>query len=210
MGGAETSKGSSGAPIARGSRDRGGGPSVLALAWDRYLRQLEKNPLRTKAITSSVIAGFSDVVAQRMIWKGPLNWRRTAALAVFGLVWSGPANHYWQAFLERLFRGKRDAATLCKKVLLDQLSYGPLNNVLLMSYITLIVEGRSWDFTRTKLFNDFAGVQKNGWRLWPLASFINYRFVPLRLRVLFVNVVAFFWSTFMILRSRTSLVAIRR
>lgn len=30
-------------------------------------------------------------------------------------------------------------------------------------------------------------------QLWPLASFINYRFVPLRLRVLFVNVVAFFW-----------------
>lgn len=62
-------------------------------------------------------------------------------LQVFGLVWSGPANHYWQAFLERVFRGKRDAATLCKKVLLDQLSYGPLNNALLMIYIAFIVEG---------------------------------------------------------------------
>jgi hypothetical protein len=30
-------------------------------------------------------------------------------------------------------------------------------------------------------------------QLWPLASFINYKVVPLRLRVLFVNVVAFFW-----------------
>ncbi|BDA42748.1 Peroxisomal membrane protein PMP22 [Coccomyxa sp. Obi] len=197
-------------PSARDSRDLRGRPSVLTVAWDRYLRRLEKNPLQTKALTSSVIAGFSDVVAQRMIWKGPLNWRRTAALAVFGLVWSGPANHYWQAFLERVFRGKRDAATLCKKVLLDQLTYGPFNNILFMSYIALIVEGRSWEFTQAKLFRDFAGIQKNGWRLWPLASLINYAYVPLRLRVLFVNVVAFFWSTFMILRSRTSMPLLRR
>ncbi len=62
-------------------------------------------------------------------------------LQVFGLVWSGPANHYWQAFLEQVFRGRRDAATLCKKVLLDQLTYGPFSNILLMSYIALIVEG---------------------------------------------------------------------
>ena len=55
------------------------------------------------------------------------------------------------------------------------------------------VPGRSWDFTKAKLYTDFSGVQKNGWRLWPLASWITYQFIPLRLRVLFVNVVAFFW-----------------
>lgn len=57
----------------------------------------------------------------------------------------------------------------------------------------LFILGRSWDFTKAKLYTDFSGVQKNGWRLWPLASWITYQFVPLRLRVLFVNVVAFFW-----------------
>ena len=53
--------------------------------------------------------------------------------------------------------------------------------------------GRSWDFTKAKLYTDFSGVQKNGWRLWPLASWITYQYIPLRLRVLFVNIVAFFW-----------------
>lgn len=53
--------------------------------------------------------------------------------------------------------------------------------------------GRSWDFTKAKLYTDFSGVQKNGWRLWPLASWVTYQYIPLRLRVLFVNVVAFFW-----------------
>ncbi len=30
-------------------------------------------------------------------------------------------------------------------------------------------------------------------QLWPLASLVNYRFVPVKLRVLFVNCVAFLW-----------------
>ena len=55
------------------------------------------------------------------------------------------------------------------------------------------IAGRSWDFTKAKLYTDFSGVQKNGWRLWPLASWVTYQYIPLRLRVLFVNIVAFFW-----------------
>lgn len=59
------------------------------------------------------------------------------------------------------------------------------------------VAGRSFDFTKAKLYTDFSGVQKNGWRLWPLASWVTYQYIPLRLRVLFVNVVAFFWYAFL-------------
>lgn len=44
-----------------------------------------------------------------------------------------------------------------------------------------------------RLARDYPGVQRNGWRVWPLASFLNYRFVPLQLRVLFVNLVALCW-----------------
>ena len=63
------------------------------------------------------------------------------------------------------------------------------------------VAGRSFDFTKAKLYTDFSGVQKNGWRLWPLASWVTYQYIPLRLRVLFVNVVAFFWYVFLPLHS---------
>lgn len=34
----------------------------------------------------------------------------------FGLIWGGPSNHYWQKFLEKFFKGKRDGATLVQKV----------------------------------------------------------------------------------------------
>ena len=63
------------------------------------------------------------------------------------------------------------------------------------------VAGRSLDFTKAKLYTDFSGVQKNGWRLWPLASWVTYQYIPLRLRVLFVNIVAFFWYALSLLHS---------
>ena len=56
-------------------------------------------------------------------------------------MWSGPSNHYWQQFLERTFKGRKDAATVVEKVIVDQLVYGPLCNILLLSYISLLIEG---------------------------------------------------------------------
>ncbi len=69
-------------------------------------------------------------------------------MQLFGLIWSGPSAHYWQLFTEGLFRGRRDGATIIKKTLLDQLSYGPLCNALYMTYVALVVEGAShpWRF----------------------------------------------------------------
>ena len=56
---------------------------------------------------------------------------------------------------------------------------------------------------RTKLRADFRGVQARGWRVWPLASYLNQEFVPLKLRVLWLNVVALGWTTFLITQGRT-------
>lgn len=179
-------------------------PSILEVAWGRYLKQLEQKPLKTKAVTAGALAAASDVLAQRLTFKGPLNWRRTLAIALFGLVWSGPSNHYWQRFLEQLFPGRRDGAAVLQKVAVDQLVYGPLCNVLFMSYISMFVEGRSLSFTQSKLRQDWLATQLHGWKVWPLAALLNYRYVPLKLRVLFVNLVAFAWSTFLITRSRAA------
>lgn len=44
-----------------------------------------------------------------------------------------------------------------------------------------------------KLVAEYPALQRNGWKVWPLVTLINYRFVPLQLRVLFANIVALFW-----------------
>ncbi|KAL4422648.1 hypothetical protein ABPG75_008845 [Micractinium tetrahymenae] len=177
--------------------------SILELAWRRYLQQLEKRPLKTKAVTAGVLAGVSDLLAQRLSGStgAGINWRRTLAIALYGVVWSGPAGHFWQQILERLFPDQKDPLRSVKKVVVDQLTFGPLCNGLFLAFMAGVVEGRGWAGTRDKLRREFAGVQQRGWRLWPLASFISQQFVPLQLRVLWLNAVAFLWSLFLIMRS---------
>lgn len=40
---------------------------------------------------------------------------------------------------------------------------------------------------------EYPTVQLNGWKLWPAAAMFNYRYIPLNLRVLFLNLVALGW-----------------
>lgn len=171
--------------------------SLLGLAFARYCQQLEKRPLPTKAVTSGCLSAASDMFAQSMTSKNALNLRRTLAIGAFGFLWSGPSAHYWQAWLQRKFP-KLDDTSVLQKVVLDQATYGPVCNLVLMSFLALIVDGRSFRFTWNKLRSDFWSVQRNGWKFWPLVAILNYRYVPLKLRVLVINVAAFCWSTFLI------------
>jgi hypothetical protein len=61
-----------------------------------------------QAITAGILAGASDLLAQRLTSSAPHNWRRTLSIAFYGFLWSGPGSHYWQQILERLFPNKND------------------------------------------------------------------------------------------------------
>lgn len=179
--------------------------SIVSLAWQRYLRQLHESPLATKATTSAVIAALADVLAQRLSnSKLPVNWRRAAILGLYGLLWIGPSNHYWHSWLERNVAWGTQSISwrAIKKVCVDQLTYGPLNNILMIFFIAKIVEGRSWNATRTRLYYSYPSVQLKGWSLWPAAQWLNHRFIPLNLRVLWSNGVALVWQCFMIMKAR--------
>lgn len=172
--------------------------------WQRYLNSLLRNPLETKAVTAGVLAGVSDVLAQRISGEKRVAVRRTLLMMAFGCVYAGPSAHYMHKLLDYLFHSGKDTGTAVKKVVVEQLTYGPLCNVLFMAYISLVVEGRPLGFLQQKLRADYPAVQLNGWKVWPLAALINYKYVGIQYRVLFVNIVALFWSTFLILRSRTA------
>ena len=51
-------------------------------------------------------------------------------------VYGGPSNHYWQDFTNRLLKGRKDNASVVKKLLLDNLVFSPVYNVLMMTYIS--------------------------------------------------------------------------
>lgn len=176
---------------------------VLENAWRRYLRALQTNPLRTKAITAGCLAGCSDTVAQKLHGAKHLNLKRLALIFLYGLCYAGPFGHFFHKLMECIFQGRRDGQTIVKKVALEQAFSGPWNNFFFMVYFGLIVEGRPWGFVRDKIKRDYATVQLNSWRIWPIVGLINYRYMPVQLRVLFHGVAAACWGVFLSLKARS-------
>ncbi|KAJ8498664.1 hypothetical protein OPV22_009216 [Ensete ventricosum] len=174
---------------------------IVAVAWQRYLQQLQAHPLRTKAITSGVLAGCSDAIAQYISGIKKLQLRRLLLIALYGFLHSGPFGHFFHKLMEKIFEGKKGKGTVAKKVLLEQLTASPWNNILFMAYYGLVVEGRSFSLVRRKIRNDYPSVQLTAWKFWPVVGWINYQYMPLQLRVLFQSFVASCWAVFLNLKA---------
>ncbi|KAJ0245556.1 Uncharacterized protein HA466_0180120 [Hirschfeldia incana] len=175
-------------------------------AWRKYLIQLQAHPLRTKAITSGVLAGCSDAIAQKISGVKKIQFRRLLLLMLYGSCYGGPFAHYFHKLMDALFKGKKDNTTVAKKVLLEQVTSSPWNNFLFMSYYGLVVEGRPWKLVKHKVGKDFSTIQLTAWKFWPIVGWINHQYVPLQFRVLFGSFIASCWSIFLNLKARSAVI----
>ncbi|KAG9446896.1 hypothetical protein H6P81_013024 [Aristolochia fimbriata] len=176
---------------------------VVGEVWRKYLLQLQLHPLRTKAITAGVLAGCSDAVAQKISGVKKLQPRRLLLLMLYGFAYGGPFGHFLHKLMDIIFKGKKDKLTVLKKVLLEQLTSSPWNNMFFLMYYGLVVEGRSWGVVKGKLRKDWPLVQLAAWRFWPIVGWVNYQYMPLQFRVLFHSLVACCWGIFLNLKARS-------
>ncbi|XP_062150018.1 peroxisomal membrane protein PMP22 [Alnus glutinosa] len=172
-------------------------------AWRKYLLQLQLHPLRTKAITSGILAGCSDAVAQKISGIKKLQLRRLLLVMLYGFAYGGPFGHFLHKLMDKIFKGKKGNKTVAKKVLLEQLTSSPWNNFFFMMYYGLVVEGRPWGLVKNKVRKDYPSVQLTAWKFWPIVAWVNYQYMPLQFRVLFHSFVASCWAIFLNLKART-------
>lgn len=161
---------------------------------------------------------MANILSQWLVNKNrkkKIDAKTVAKFAAFGMLWVGPSGHYWQSKLERLVparisgKEKRQAKTSApdfkravKKTIIDQLVYGPTSNFIFLTFIAKAVEGKSFESSMHGVKGQFWKTQVRGWLVWPLAQYINQLYIPLELRVLWLNGVAFFWSTLLILQTQ--------
>ncbi|KAK3188419.1 hypothetical protein Dsin_027980 [Dipteronia sinensis] len=177
--------------------------SVAKRGLQQYLLQLQQHPLRTKAITAGVLSAISDIVAQKLSGIQKLQLRRLLLKVLFGVAYLGPFGHFLHIILDKIFKGKKDTKTVAKKVLLENLTSSPWNNLFFMVYYGMVIEGRPWMQVKTKIKKDYPSVQYTAWTFWPVVGWINHQYVPLQFRVIFHSAVAMCWGIFLNLRART-------
>ncbi|GES65296.1 protein sym1 [Aspergillus terreus] len=165
-----------------------------------YQSKLAKQPILTASVTSAVLFGSGDALAQQAVDRRGLqkhDFARTGRMALYGggqlahlLAIFGPAATTWFAFLQRNVVLKSTKATIVARVAADQGLFTPIHLTCFLSSMA-IMEGSD---PIEKWRNSFLPSYKANLTIWPLVQGANFAFVPLELRVLVVNVVSLGWN----------------
>uniref|UniRef100_A0A061SD31 Protein Mpv17 n=1 Tax=Tetraselmis sp. GSL018 TaxID=582737 RepID=A0A061SD31_9CHLO len=164
--------------------------------WEEYCTSLETNPLLTKSLTSFTGFLIADQTAQ-IVTGVFLDYKRLARMCMFGLTCHGPMCHYWYKGLDEVVlpNASKSTAAVVLKILLDQLFFAPTFLVVFWFFLKLL-EGHpeaAYTMVVDKLFSTLLV----SYLLWPVAHFINFRFIPSSQRLLYINVVTIFWTTYL-------------
>uniref|UniRef100_A0A7S2XVN5 Peroxisomal membrane protein 2 n=1 Tax=Fibrocapsa japonica TaxID=94617 RepID=A0A7S2XVN5_9STRA len=184
--------------------------SGVSSLWDSYLAALESQPLITKSITAAAILPAADFSAQLLEKQKETDEKsidskesdgidaaRVLRFSIFGLLLQAPWNHFYYLYLDSAIPPTEDAftTTTAVKVFIDQFVQAPVFTVLIFVALGLL-EGKALSSIRTQLKDDYWSTLQANWKLWVPAATFNLAFCPPQLRVLFTNLVFFFWSIF--------------
>ncbi|KAF1944602.1 hypothetical protein EJ02DRAFT_452211 [Clathrospora elynae] len=118
---------------------------------------------------------------------------RTGRMAAYGGAIFGPAATKWYEFLVHRVNLRSTNGTILARVACDQFVFAPVNMALFLSSMAYL-EGAS---PVQRLKDAYVpGYQKN-LMLWPWVQFTNFKYVPMEMRVLVVNVVSLGWNCYL-------------
>jgi len=161
--------------------------------WGRYMRALDTNPIRTKALTSAGISVTGDLIAQTTDDTPGINWKRTAFRGGFALAYSGPVGHYWFNAVDRIVPGNGPRAMLTK-VLIDQGIMAPFGATVFFTSYGMVVDGEKPREAFNTATDDVRKVVPKGWAFWGPFHSINFSRIPLNLRKPVADAAGLVWS----------------
>ncbi|KAG2373958.1 hypothetical protein C9374_011623 [Naegleria lovaniensis] len=193
------------------SRRKKDSHALLAIL-DMYKYLLDHYPpLLVKSLTASLISFLATVVSQKAIKGMPkVNWNNVLNFTITGGVCAG-FSHYWYILLDKIMEQlkmiKIVRPIVCNRTLekfaiiptlIDQAFYAPFINVVFIAVLAFL-ETRSFSVEKAlmNVKRDFWTTLTRGYMLWPVATIVVLSAVPSELRVLFFNIIGFFWSCYL-------------
>ncbi|WRX32010.1 Mpv17/PMP22 - like 8 [Theobroma cacao] len=177
--------------------------------WKWYQNCLAIHPVKTQVISSGLIWGFGDVAAQTITHstakkhrhlQSPLdeghdiqeedkelkiNWKRVATTSLFGfgfLAITG-LDRYIRLRLCLQPNSFRFVAT---KVAIDGFIFGPLDLLVFFTYMGFSA-GKSFPQVKENVKRDFVPALMLEGGVWPIVQVANFRYIPVRYQLLYVN-----------------------
>nr|XP_043625718.1 protein sym-1-like [Erigeron canadensis] len=185
--------------------------------WKWYKKCLGVHPVKTQVISSGFIWGLGDLAAQavtratayrkKYIFLSDddrdlrINWRRVVTTSLFGMVFVGPIGHFWYEGLDRFLMIKlqyppKSMRFVATKVALDGIIFGPVDLFVFFAYMGF-ASGKNVSQVKEEVKRDFlpALIVEGG--IWPIVQVVNFRFIPVRYQLLYVNLFCLLDSCFL-------------
>ncbi|KAK4229712.1 hypothetical protein QBC38DRAFT_83939 [Podospora fimiseda] len=165
------------------------------LRW--YQARLAARPLLTSAISTSILFSIGDITAQQLVDKRGLSqhdYLRTGRMALYGGAVFGPCASTWFGLLSKhVVFPKSQTKTILARVAVDQGLFAPVFIGVFLSSMA-VLEGGS---PKEKLKESYVDALSANYMVWPWVQMVNFRFVPLQHRLVFVNVVSIGWNSYL-------------
>jgi hypothetical protein len=127
----------------------------------------------------------------------PFDVYRCLRLSLYGALIDGPVGHYFYQFLDTKIKpdDPRGNAAVLTKTAIDQLLWAPGMTVVFLAFLTTL-EGRPeaiMSVVQAKLLPIYLA----NLGVWPLFHLVNFKYVAPEQRILFNNIVAIAWTTYL-------------
>lgn len=182
-------------------------------AYNWYLRQCTDNPVVTKSTTAAIVASIGDSFSQRLEAYVAekyfiLNPARLGTFFLCGLLYVGPFCHTWYDLLIKFGRWTETkyGASRTKRVITELFVDQTLGVALFFptffyvhEFLGSLIRLRKPSLlsAHKKCLEQVSKVFLMQYRVFPLANFINFAFVPEQLRVLYCNIISVFWNIYL-------------
>jgi len=183
------------------------GSAGAMTAWKAYKGMLIAHPITTKSLTSGGMMTISDAICQKITRDNSakdvakttsvrFDSKRMLHVAVTGIVWSGPIQHWWFDTLHKIVTINNPFLRLAVNLFLDAIIFSPLT---VSGYFAMrsLLEGSGYRGACEKLSTRFFSTVVGAWKFWPLVNVINFSMVPLQCRVLYCSVFSLFWTGYL-------------
>jgi len=178
-----------------------------------YLTSLAAHPLRTKAITTSILQFCQEVLATHLAGErtppvpkdAPLYAHALARakinpkapkMALYGLLVSAPLGHTLVGLMQKLFAGKTSLAAKIGQLLVSNLVVAPIQVAVYLTCTSIINGARGVDDVVKTIKAGYMSALRVTWMTLPLTIVIAQRYLAPELWVPFINLVQFVTGTY--------------
>ncbi|WFD34736.1 hypothetical protein MCUN1_001580 [Malassezia cuniculi] len=181
----------------------------MAAFANAYRRAFESHPWATLAATNGTMSVIADGLAQAFEYRKNVHsgadavWdaARSGRFLVFG-VGMAPLLAEWNQFIETRFPlrtqlGRVSLGALARRVAVDQIAFAPFGLALFVGSMGLMEGHRSVESLGQKFHDVYVPALLANWQVWPLIQLVNFRYMPLRLRVPFTSTCGIFWTLYL-------------